>query len=488
MTEVLNPYVFLILGIFSGALLCGLVGLRILQTMRRKWQQEDEKKQQSLDALQQEITQKNDVIHSLEKEALLLEQQFTTAQTVWQEKDNLLRSQKSQMETEFKQLAQDIMGQQQQKLAQENEKQLGTLLTPLGNQIKQFQDKVERSYQDEAKERFSLVREIKNLQQLNQKISDDAANLTHALKGQNKLQGGWGEVILERILERSGLEKGREYEVQSSHVSQDGRRLQPDVIVNLPEGKQIIIDSKMVLVSYLAYVEAESEEEKNRALKQHLEAIKRHIKELSAKSYEALPGVKSLDFVLLFIPIEAAFGLAIQADNSLFSDAFDKNIIVAGPSNLLATLRTIQNIWRNEKQSQNAVEIARQAGAMYDKFVSFVGDMDEVGNRLDQASRSYQGAVKKLNTGRGNLVARAEQLKAMGAKTTKQIDSKHLDLSTSETNTLSPTVNNISQEEGERLVDDSVSNSQEKQTENRLENHPESSSKNSSKNIGDLFD
>jgi len=333
------------------------------------------------------------------------------------------------------------MGQQQQQLAKENERQLGTLLTPLGNQIKQFQDKVERSYQEEAKERFSLVREIKNLQQLNQKISDDAVSLTHALKGQNKLQGGWGEVILERILERSGLEKGREYEIQGSYVSNDGRRLQPDVIINLPEGKQIIVDSKMVLVSYLAYVEADAEDERNKALKQHLEAIKRHIKELSEKSYEALPGVKTLDFVLLFIPIEAAFGLAIQADNGLFSEAFDKNIIIVGPSNLLATLRTIQNIWRNEKQSQNAVEIARQAGAMYDKFVGFVGDMDEVGNRLEQASRSYQGAVKKLNTGRGNLIARAEQLKIMGAKTTKQMDVTHLDTAHHESNSLKKSQN-----------------------------------------------
>lgn len=435
--SLLSSFLFTFFGVLIGIVLSAIVAAAIVQILKRKWQQEREKSQLNLAQLQQEINHKNDTIHSLEKESLVLEQQFASAQTVWQEKDKLLRSQKSQMEVEFKQLAQEIMGQQQQQLAKENEKQLGTLLTPLGNQIKQFQDKVEKSYQDEAKERFSLVREIKNLQQLNQKISDDAVNLTDALKGQNKLQGGWGEVILERILERSGLEKGREYQVQESHVSSDGRRLQPDVIINLPEGKQIIVDSKMVLVSYLAYVEAETEEDKSRALKQHLEAIKRHIKELSAKSYEELPSVKSLDFVLLFIPIEAAFGLAIQADNGLFSEAFDKNIIIVGPSNLLATLRTIQNIWRNEKQSQNAVAIAQQAGAMYDKFVSFVGDMDDVGQRLDQANRSYQGAMNKLNTGRGNLVARAEKLKVMGAKTTKQMAEAHLDSAQSEHKILS---------------------------------------------------
>ncbi|TBR41741.1 DNA recombination protein RmuC [Marinomonas agarivorans] len=426
MTDFLMPIAFSIVGCFIGAIICALISSNLIKKMRLKWEQVEVQKDTELMAVKQSLEQKNELIHTLEKEALLLEQQFTTAQTVWQEKDNLLRAQKTQMENEFKQLAQDIMGQQQQKLAQENEKQLGTLLTPLGNQIKQFQDKVERSYQEESKERFSLVKEIKNLQQLNQKISDDAVNLTHALKGQNKLQGGWGEVILERILERSGLEKGREYEVQGSYVTEDGRRLQPDVVVNLPEGKQIIIDSKMVLVSYLAYVEAETEEDKTRALKQHLDAIKRHIKELSAKSYAELPGIKSLDFVLLFIPVEAAFGLAIQTDNSLFSEAFDKNIIIAGPSNLLATLRTIQNIWRNEKQSQNAIEIAKQAGAMYDKFVSFIGDMDDVGQRLEQANRSYQGAVNKLHTGRGSLVSKAEKLKIMGAKTSKQIEDKHL--------------------------------------------------------------
>jgi len=363
----------------------------------------------------------------MEKDAIILEQQFAAAQSIWQEKEALFQSQKSQMQIEFKQLAQDILQQQQQRLAAENEKQLGSLLNPLETQIKHFQEKVEMSYQAEAKERFSLVREIKNLQQLNQKISEDAAGLTQALKGQNKIQGGWGEVILERVLERSGLEKGREYQVQVSRTTDTGRRLQPDVIVNLPEGKQIIIDSKMVLISYLAYVEAESDDDRQKALKQHLDSIKRHIKDLSSKAYETLPGITSLDFVLLFIPIEAAYLLAIQADANVFSDAFDKNIIVVGPSNLLATLRTIQNIWRNEKQSQNAVEIARQAGAMYDKFVGFVTDMDEVGTRLGMAQRGYDSAMNKLNSGRGNLVGRAQQLKEMGAKTSKHLPSAHIE-------------------------------------------------------------
>ena len=251
-----GPLSLAVTGFSVGVILCIVLFLAIVHSMRRKWQLEKQKSEQDLskkagmnEELQKKLLQQSELIHSMEKEALILEQQFASAQTIWQEKESHFQVQKQQMEVEFKQLAHDIMQQQQEKLFQENEKQLGTLLNPLGSQIKHFQEKVEQSYQAEAKERFSLVREIKNLQQLNQRISDDAAGLTQALKGQNKIQGGWGEVILERVLERSGLEKGREYQVQVSTTTESGRRLQPDVIVNLPEGKQIIIDAKMVLIS-----------------------------------------------------------------------------------------------------------------------------------------------------------------------------------------------------------------------------------------------
>ncbi len=426
MTDWLWQSVWAFSGFFTGTLLASIIAALIVQAMRRQWQQSHAKIQQQNEELQRLLGQSKDQLHYLEKESITLEQQFAAAQQVWQEKEAFYREQKKQNEVEFKQLAQDIMSQQGMKLAKENERQLGSLLTPLGTQIQKFQERVEKSYEAEARERFSLAKEIKNLQQLNQKISDDAVNLTHALKGQNKLQGGWGEVILERILERSGLEKGREYQVQASYQTEDGRRLQPDVVIHLPDNKQIVVDSKMVLVSYLAYMEAETEDDRQRALKQHLDAVRRHMKELSAKSYQDLPGVSSLDFVLLFIPIEAAFGLALQADNGLFSEAFEHNIIIVGPSNLLATLRTVQNIWRNEKQSQNAIEIARQAGAMYDKFSGFVQDMDDIGHKLDAVNRSHDAALKKLSTGRGNLLARAEKLKVMGAKTTKVLPEAHL--------------------------------------------------------------
>ncbi|MEP3348795.1 MAG: DNA recombination protein RmuC [Marinomonas sp.] len=426
MADWLSQSVWVLSGFCIGTILISGIAAAIVQAMRRQWQQAEEKMQQQNEELLRLLEQSKDQIHYLEKESLTLEQQFAAAQSVWQEKEAFYREQKKQNETEFKQLAHEIMSQQGQQLAKENERQLGTLLTPLGSQIQKFQESVEKSYQEEARERFSLVKEIKGLQQLNQKISDDAVSLTHALKGQNKLQGGWGEVILERILERSGLEKGREYQIQTSYQTEEGRRLQPDVVIHLPEGKQIIVDSKMVLVSYLSYMEAETDDDRNRALKQHLDAVRRHMKDLSSKSYHDLPGITSLDFVLLFIPIEAAFGLALQADNGLFSEAFEHNIIIVGPSNLLATLRTIQNIWRNEKQSQNAIEIARQAGAMYDKFSGFVQDMDDIGNKLEAVSRSHDSALKKLTVGRGNLVSRAEKLKLMGAKTSKALPTEYL--------------------------------------------------------------
>jgi len=433
MTDWLSQSVWVLSGFCIGAILVSGIAGAIVQAMRRQWQHAQEKILQQNEELQRLLGQAKDQIHYLEKESLTLEQQFAASQSVWQEKEVFYREQKKHNETEFKQLAHDIMSQQGQQLAKENERQLGSLLTPLGSQIQKFQESVEKSYQEEARERFSLVKEIKGLQLLNQKISDDAVSLTHALKGQNKLQGGWGEVILERILERSGLEKGREYETQVSYQTSEGRRLQPDVVIHLPEGKQVIVDSKMVLISYLAYMEAETDDERSRALKQHLDAVRRHMKELSAKSYHDLPGITSLDFVLLFIPIEAAFGLALQGDNGLFSEAFEHNIIIVGPSNLLATLRTIQNIWRNEKQSQNAIEIARQAGAMYDKFSGFVQDMDDIGSKLEAVSRTHDSALKKLTAGRGNLVARAEKLKLMGAKTSKALPVEYLnDTSTDE--------------------------------------------------------
>ena len=291
------------------------------------------------------------------------------------EKLALLDEAKERMNTEFKNIANEIFESKQQLFKAESKEQLGNLLSPLSERIKEFEKRVETAYNEESKERYSLVKEIRNLQDLNARISKDAINLTNALKGENKVQGTWGEIVLERVLEKSGLERGREYEIQVSMKNEEGRRLQPDVVVHLPEGKDVVIDSKVSLTAYERYCSSDDDTERAESLKLHIQSLRSHIKQLGDKDYHNLDGVKTLDFVLLFVPIEAAFSLAVQTNDDLFSDAFDKNIVMVAPSTLLATLRTIQNIWRYEQQNKNAQEIASRAGALYDKFVSFVSDL-----------------------------------------------------------------------------------------------------------------
>ena len=340
-----------------------------------------------------------------------------------EEKLALLNEARTSLNTEFKNLAHEIFESKQKSFKEQSQVQLDSVLKPLGERIKDFEKRVADSYNQESKDRFSLIKEVKNLQELNSRISQDAINLTNALKGESKTQGTWGEVILERVLEKSGLEKGREYEVQISMKSEEGKRYQPDVIVHLPEGKDIIIDSKVSLTAYERYCSADGDAvaERSEALKLHIQSLRQHIKQLSEKDYQKLDGVRTLDFVFLFVPIEAAFSLGVQQDNDLYLDAFDKNIVMVAPSTLLATLRTIQNIWRYEQQNKNAQEIANKAGALYDKFVNFVGDLEEVGTRLGTLQKSYDNAHNKLISGRGSLVGRAEAVKALGAKVSKAL-------------------------------------------------------------------
>jgi DNA recombination protein RmuC len=259
------------------------------------------------------------------------------------------------------------------------------------------------------------------------KIQEDATNLTRALKGDNKKQGNWGEVILERILESSGLTKDREYRIQNSLTGNEGNRLQPDIIIDLPDNKHLVIDSKVSLVAYEQYVNASTEEDRLLYLKQHIFSIKTHIQGLSNKNYQALHQINSPDFVVLFIPIESSFGLAVQQDAELFNFAWDKKVVVVSPSTLLATLRTIASIWKQERQNRNVLEIARLSGTLYDKFVGFVADMEGIGKNIRQSQDAYDKAMNKLHTGAGNLSATSEKIKALGAKTNKQIDSKYLD-------------------------------------------------------------
>jgi DNA recombination protein RmuC len=338
-----------------------------------------------------------------------------------EEKLALLDRARESMNDAFKATANDIFEARQQAFKAESSEQLTGLLDPLSRRISEFEKRVADSYSQESKERFSLIKEVRSLQELNDRISRDAINLTNALKGENKTQGSWGEVVLERVLERSGLTRGREYEVQVNLRNAEGRKRQPDVVVHLPEAKDVVIDSKVSLTAYERYSSTDDEAEQARAIKLHVASLRRHLKMLSAKDYHQLDGVKSLDFVLLFIPIEAAFAVAVQHDPGLFSDGFDQNIVIVSPSTLLATLRTIQNIWRYEDQNRNAQEIAERAGALYDKFVNFVGDLETIGTRIDAVASSYADAHNKLISGRGSLVRRAESMRELGARTSKTL-------------------------------------------------------------------
>jgi DNA recombination protein RmuC len=333
---------------------------------------------------------------------------------------------RDELRAQFAELAGKIFEEREQRFAENSQQRLGQLLDPLRDRIQAFEKRVEDSYSNEARERFSLGKELERLQQLNLKLSDEATNLTQALKGQ-KTQGNWGELVLERVLEHAGLQKGREYRTQVNLKSADGERFQPDVLVTLPGDKQVVVDAKVSLTAWQQYVGAAEADVAQAALKQHVHSLRSHIKGLSGKDYSRLEGLHSLDFVLLFVPIEAAFSAALQYDPGLFQEAFDKQIVVVSPTTLLATLKVVDSLWKQERQSQNAREIAERAGWLYDKFVLFIQDLDEVGNRLQQLDKAYASARNKLTDGRGNLVSRSEQLKLLGARASKSLPGDLLD-------------------------------------------------------------
>lgn len=328
---------------------------------------------------------------------------------------------------EFENLANRIFDEKSSKFTDQNKAQLKEILDPLRERISEFQNKVEESNKESIDRNAAMRQQLSSLKEMNLQMSQDAQNLVRALKGDTKVQGDWGELQLEKILERSGLRKGFEYSIQESLTNDEGSRRRPDVIINLPDEKKIIIDSKVSLVDYERIVSADNDDEKNVHLKSFINSVRRHIKELSEKRYQNLFDHSSLDFVLMFIPIEPAFSLAIQYGENLYVDAYDKNIIIVSPSTLLATLRTIANIWKQEYQNRNVLEIAKQSGALYDKFVGFVDDLIDIGNRMDQAKSSYEDAMKKLTDGTGNLVNRAEKIRKLGAKTSKSLPQKILD-------------------------------------------------------------
>ncbi len=337
------------------------------------------------------------------------------------EKIRLLQDTEAQLKTQFENLAHKIFEERGKQFVEHNKLSIENLVGPLKQQIGEFKSRVEHVYDNETKDRISLREEIVSLRRDTAKMNQEALNLTKALKGDHKLQGNWGEMILEKVLEQSGLRKGIEYETQGAFRDEDNRLFKPDVIVRLPENKDVIIDSKVSLLAYERYCVAEDEQHRIEALQQHIEAVRSHIKGLSNKDYSSLKGLRSLDFVLLFMPIEAAFMAAFQADDQLFNDAFEHKIVVVTPSTLLATLRTVQNIWRYEQQNENAKLIADKAGTLYDKIRGFVEDIERLGVQINTVHKTYDGVINKLSTGNGNLLRQASSLEELGIKVKKKL-------------------------------------------------------------------
>ena len=322
---------------------------------------------------------------------------------------------------EFENLANRILDEKSTKFTNQNKENLNIILNPLKEKIKGFEDKVDKTHKESIDYHAALRQQIIGLKEMNLQMSKETINLTKALKGDNKTQGNWGELVLERVLEKSGLEKDREYFVQQSFTNDEGKRVLPDVVIHLPDNKKMIVDSKVSLTAYEQFVNCDDESEKSLFLKDHINSLKRHIEQLSEKKYEDIYKIESPDFVLLFIPIEPAFAIAINADNFLYNKAFEKNIVIVTPSTLLATLRTIDSMWNNEKQQKNALEIARQAGSLYDKFYGLLNDLIGIGKKIDASKTDYNAAMKKLFEGSGNLITSVEKLKKMGAKAKKAL-------------------------------------------------------------------
>uniref|UniRef100_F4CEP3 RmuC-domain protein n=1 Tax=Sphingobacterium sp. (strain 21) TaxID=743722 RepID=F4CEP3_SPHS2 len=348
---------------------------------------------------------------------------FESQQEKLNEQKLEIATMKSQFNKEFELIANKILEEKTLRFTETNHKTINQLLDPLKQNIKSFEEKVDKTYSHEAAERNSLKGVVMQLMEQSQLIKDEAINLTRALKGDQKKQGNWGEVVLERVLERSGLTRDSEYRLQASFQTEDGKRLQPDVIIDLPEEKHLVIDAKVSLVAYERWVNAaDNDDERELFAKQHIQSIKNHVTELSRKNYQDLYKITSPDFVLLFMPIESAFSMSITIDSELFSDAWDKRVVIVSPSTLLATLRTIASIWKQERQTRNVMEIAREAGALYDKFVGFTEDMDKIDKQITILARTHEDARKKLETGKGNVISKVEKLKKLGAKASKQID------------------------------------------------------------------
>jgi DNA recombination protein RmuC len=383
--------------------------------------------------LKEENLKLTNYLQSERRELAEANQALESSRSYYQAQQEKLREQKADIDQtrqhfqkEFENVAEKLLKEKSREFMDVNKNHMDHILNPLKENIKAFEDKVDKVYNMEAADRNTLKGVITQLMELNKQISSEAQNLTKALKGDNKKQGNWGEFILEKVLERSGLVKDREYRLQANHQSADGTRFQPDAIIDLPDDKHLIIDSKVSLIAYERLVNAETEEERKLFAKAHVESLRNHVHGLSAKNYHDLQKINSPDFVMLFVPIESSFSFAVQLDADLFNDAWDKRVVIVSPSTLLATLRTIASMWKQERQNRNVLEIARLSGDMYDKFVGFLTDMDGIGRNLKSSQDAYDKAINKLSDGRGNLTITAQKIKSLGAKANKQIDVKYI--------------------------------------------------------------
>ena len=422
-----------VLAAFVIALIIGIyIGKLLFSANAKSEQAALEEKNNGL-SFQIEELKSHLAISNSEKETIRTEKEAINIQLSKKENDfeNLWERNKEQKEEveklqekftkEFENLANKILEEKSSKFTEQNKENMKNILSPLQEKIQLFEKKVDDTHKESIDYHAALRQQIIGLSEMNAQMSKETLNLTKALKGDSKMQGNWGELVLERVLEKSGLEKDREYYVQQSHTAVDGNRVFPDVVINLPDGKKMIVDSKVSLTAYEKYINEEDDSLKTSYLKEHVSSIKRHVEQLGEKNYHDLYEIESPDFVLLFIPIEPAFAMALNEDTTLYNKAFEKNIVIVTPSTLLATLRTIDSMWANQKQQENAMEIARQAGALYDKFQGFVEDLIKIGKKIDESKIEYGAAMNKLVEGKGNLITSVEKLKKMGAKAKKAL-------------------------------------------------------------------
>ena len=430
-----ETFLFLLLAAF-----CILVGAFVGNLFARlKHKSESSKLEERLAQSREQTDKLNERFESAlhDREAIRKEKDFlnlelTKRNAEFENVETKLRDQKQELEKlqekftkEFENLANKILDSKSEKFTKQNKENIDGILKPLQEKIEKFEKKVDDSHKESIDRHAMLRQQIIGLKELNEQMSKEATNLTKALKGDSKIQGNWGELVLERVLEKSGLEKDREYFVQTSFTTEEGKRVLPDVVLHLPDNKRMIIDSKVSLVAYERFVNEDDDDARNGFLKEHIASLRKHIDQLSEKNYQDIYQIESPDFVLLFVPIEPAFAIAINQDNSLYNSAFEKNIVIVTPTTLLATLRTIDSMWNNEKQQQNALEIATQAGALYDSFTNLTDELIKVGKQIGTVQGSYESAMKKL-TGKGNLITRVERLKKLGAKASKNLDEKLL--------------------------------------------------------------